>query len=134
MPITTFYDPILATLNILRSRLPAEQPGVRFGTDEPNFTQRGGDLPYVRVRLDGSFGKYPVTQSATVRVQVYAATEPQALALAHVVQALLLSYEGGTEARSFGFLTGPIITRDPDTQTPLAFLTTSARLRPRPLE
>lgn len=134
MPITTFYDPILATLNILRSRLPAEHLGVRFGTDAPDFTQRGGATPYVRVRLDGSFGKYPVTQSATVRVQVYAETEPLALELAHTIQALLLSYEGGKEARSFGFLTGPITTRDPDTNKPLAFLTTSARLRPRPLE
>lgn len=134
-PLTIFPDPILATLEVLRATLPDFYPDAVIGTVHPEFQETGGPgLPYVRVALDGTFGQHPVTQEATVRVQVYDAHPSEALAIAQLTRGLLLAHEGGTKLRSFGALTGPILTTDPDSATPLAYVTVSARLRPEPLE
>jgi hypothetical protein len=128
--LVVFPDAMLATLEVLRDRLPAYASGVVCGTLDPKPDQ---SLPYVRVRLDATFGRYPVAETATVRLLVHAASEAKALSLAQTARAVLLAYEGGAKARSFGRLTGPFPTTDPDTGSPVAFLTVAARLRPTTL-
>lgn len=130
----TFPDPILATLEVLRAKAPGYVPGTTFGTVPPSV-QREGDrkAPYGMVALDAVSGQYPVHQSATVRVVAYGVTETQALALAQILRAVLLVHEGTGPARSFGELTGPIPSTDPDTGAPIAYFTVAARMRPTPL-
>lgn len=133
-PAVVFPDPLIATLDVLRAGVPTHVPGATFGTVPPS-AQRSDDAsaPYAFVDLDAVTGQYPVHMSATVRVVAYAATPAQTLALAQVCRAILLSHPGDAAARSFGELTGPIPTTDPDTDAPVAFFTVAARLRPTPL-
>lgn len=135
-PLVVFPDAKLATLEVLRHRIPAEVDGVAVGTTDPRTQNPNApSFPYVRVvGFDSTYGKYPVTQTSSVRLNVYDATPAKALRLAHVVHGILLAYEGGPEVRSFGAQSGPLPTTDPDTNAPVAFLTVSARLRPEPLE
>lgn len=130
----TFPDPVLAVLEVLRAKAPDYVPGTTFGTAAPSV-QRAGDrkAPYGLVALDAVSGQYPVHMSATVRVVAYGVTEAQTLALAQILRAVLLSHEGGGPARSFGELTGPIPSTDPDTSAPVAYFTVAARMRPTPL-
>lgn len=129
-----FPDPIIAALAILRANVPAHVGGAAFGTVAPS-AQRTGDsaAPYGMVALDAVSGRYPVHLSATLRVVAYGATEAQTLALAQVCRAVLLSDDGTGAARSFGELTGPIPSADPDTGAPIAYFTVAARMRPTPL-
>jgi hypothetical protein len=133
-PSVVFPDAILAALEVLRAQVPGHVPGAAFGTAAPSV-QRTGDLkaPYGMVALDAVFGQYPVHQSATIRVVAYGTTEAQTLALAQICRTVLLTHEGGGAARSFGELTGPIPSSDPDTGAPVAYFTVAARMRPTPL-
>lgn len=133
-PAVVFADPISAALAVLRAKVPGYVPGATFGTVAPSV-QRSGDsrAPYGMVALDSVSGRYPVHLSATVRVVAYGATEAQSLALAQVCRAVLLADDGAGAARSFGELTGPIPSTDPDNNAPVAFFTVAARMRPTPL-
>jgi hypothetical protein len=133
-PVVVFADPIAAALQILRAKVPGHVPGAAFGTVAPSV-QRTGDYaaPYAMVALDAVSGRYPVHLAATLRVVAYGATESQTLALAQVCRAVLLADDGTGNARSFGELTGPIPSTDPDNGAPVAFFTVAARMRPTPL-
>lgn len=134
-PRTVFPDARLAALEVLRDRVPTYAAGIVFVTRDydPDDPDRPA-LPYVKVGLDATFGQYPVTRTATLRLVTHATTEAAALDIAGLCQAVLLAYEGGAKVRSFGELTGPIPTTDTTTGGPVAFLTLAARLRPQPLE
>lgn len=135
-PLVTFPDPILAALGVLRTRLPAlfEALGVTVGTVDPGLL--GGDFtgpPYVMVRLDATLTRYPVTETATLRVTTWGGTEAKGLRLAQLARAVLLAHPGDLQVRSFGALTGPIPATDPDDGQPLSYFTVAARLRPTTL-
>lgn len=133
-PLVIFPDPMLAVLEVLRERLPAHVEGVTLGTKTPDPDKgEPASLPYVLVRQDGAWGTYPVQETATVRLTVWAGSEARALAVVRTARALLLAYEGGAKVRSFGNLTAPMPTEDPDTGAPLGYCTVAARLRPYPL-
>lgn len=133
-PAVVFPDPLAATLAVLRDRVPDHVPGAVFVTKDYDATDEDRPaLPYARVTVDAAFGRYPATRSATVRIVAHAATAAQAATFADVCNALLLSYEGGPEVRSFGQGTGPLPATDPDTGAPIAAITVQARTRPTPL-
>lgn len=137
-PAVVFPDARKATLDVIRAALPAYVEGLtasNFGTILPDVEETGGPpLPYVYVAHDGTpSSRYVVTESATIRVVVWHGSDDRALALAQVVRALLLSYEGGPDVRSFGRLAGPLPTTDPASGSPLAYFTVAARLRPSTL-
>lgn len=123
--IVRFPDPMLATLDVLRPALPA----IRFGTVTPEEMPEP-PLPYVMVRLDGSFISDLVVKTATIRISVWHRTEAECLDLAGTVEAVLLGYPGGEAVRSIGPLTGAFPTTDPDTGNPLSSFTVAVRLRP----
>ena len=122
--VVRFPDPMRAVLDILRATLPA----VTFGTVQPE-EMASSPLPYVMVRLDGSF-RSVVTKSATVRISAWASTESAALDLAESIESELLGYRGGAKVRSIAPLTGAFPTFDPDYGAALASFTVAVRLRP----
>ena len=128
-PLVTFPDARMTTLAVLRAS--DRLTGVEFGT-KPYDVEAADPpaLPYAAVALDGARGQWPVVQVATIRVSVWHETEAEGEALAALVRAVLLAYSGDTDVRSFGELTGPIPTTDPDSGGPLSFFTVAARLRP----
>lgn len=133
-PLVVFPDALLETLAVLRSRTDL-YPSATFGTYTPEPADDGGPaLPYVRVSLDSASGKYPVSQSASVRVYVWGVNAAGALALAHRCRAVLLAFDGNAKVRHFRDLTDPIPSTDPDSGAPVAFFTVAARLRPETLE
>lgn len=135
-PLVTFPDPMLAVLEILRDRLPAtEAAALNLGTILPEDHAEGAfpGLPYAAVRLDATAPGYPVTETATIRVAIWAASEAKGLRLAQVVRAVLAAYEGGPKVRSLSPLTGPYPSSDPESGAPLSYLTVAARLRPTTL-
>lgn len=123
----TFPDPMLATLDVLRTLM----PHITFGTLQPE-DMTSSPVPYVMVRIDGSFRRM-VTRAATMRVSVWHGTEAEGLAVAEYVEARLCAFPGDAQVRCFKPLTGPFPTNDPETGSPLASLTVSALLRPKPL-
>lgn len=133
-PLVVFPDARIATLAVLRAEASTIGDGVTFGTRVPDVANTGGPtLPFVLVSHDATYGRFPVTETAAIRLTVWAASEAATLALAQRARAVLLAYPGGTAVRSFGRLTGPIPTADPDSGTPIAYLTVAARLRPTQL-
>ncbi|WP_143740500.1 hypothetical protein [Micromonospora echinospora] len=108
-------------------------PAVAFGTKRlDDFAEDDVPaLPYAMVASDGAFVRQPTTLVATVRVAVWGESDAAGYDLADDLHATLLGYEGGSEVRGFGPLTGPLPTEDPDTGQPLTSFTVSARLRPR---
>ncbi len=135
-PAVVFPDPMLAVLEILRDRLPAtEAATLSLGTLSPDEFADGAfpGKPYAMVRLDFASTRYPIVETATIRVGVWGDSEAKGLRLAQVVRAVLLSYEGGSKVRSVSPLTGPYPTEDPDDGTPLSYFTVAARLRPTSL-
>lgn len=129
----TFPDAQLAALAILRaeSGVGALFEGVTFGTKplDPALPS-ASTPPYVAVALDASGGFYPVVEVATLRVSVWHLTDHDGLDVAKKVRAVLLAYLGDAEVRSFGDLTAPVPTTDPDSGGPLSYFTVAARLRP----
>lgn len=132
--LVRFPDPLSATLDVLRARVPALAAGVTFGTLRPEVKKDGGPrLPYVCLSVDTVTGQYPVVSSAVVRVAVWGTSDAKGLDLARVCHAVLRAYEGDSKVRSFGQGTDPIPTSDPDSGSPLSYFTVSARLKPSPL-
>ena len=131
-PRVIFPDAMKAALAILRAEPLLD--GVTFGTKPLDVTsETAPSVPYAAVRLAATFPRYPVGETATLRVSVWAATDAEGLALAQRVRAVLLAHPGNGDVRSFGPLTGPVPTEDPDTRGPLSYFTVAARLRPQPL-
>lgn len=129
--LVVFADARLAALEVLRANASAVAPGVTFGTRQPDVAGNGGPaLPYVLVGHDAAYGTSRTGETAVVRLAVWARSESSALSIAQRARAVLLAYRGGIKARGFRPLTGPIPTTDPDSGTPLAYLTVAARLRP----
>lgn len=134
-PMVVFPDPLLVSLSVLRSGIGAVYtPPVRFGTIDPD--RRPADLqglPYVRVAMDGGQSRYPVLETANLRITVWAATEDETLRLAQLLRAVVMAYPGDQDLRSFGQPSVPLPAPDPDSGSPLAFFTVAARLRPTQL-
>lgn len=127
-PRVTFPDPLLALLTILRAEVPDATFGTRLPEDFDHLTRPG--LPYVLIRADATFTRYPIVETATVRVTVWHTTAAAAAALAQRVRAVLLSYPGGPDVRSVAQVSGPVPTIDPEGGTPLSTFSVAARLRP----
>jgi hypothetical protein len=133
-PLVAFPDPIFETLRILRDRLPGhpETSAVACGTLQVEETTES--LPYLMVALDGSTTRYPVSETASLRIVVWAGTDLEALRIAQIARGLLFSLGRDSKVRSYGEpSTGPRPDTDPDTGGPLSSFTVSARLRPEPL-
>lgn len=124
-----FPDPRLAALTVLRAIAPND---ATYGTKPLDaFADAASPtMPYVMVAVDAVFRPRTPLETATIRVTVWHDDEFACNALARTLRANLLAYEGGADVRSFGALTGPIPTSDPDTGTPLSTFTVAARLRP----
>lgn len=126
--MTSFADPQLAVLTVLRVLAPEASYGTRARDDFPE-----GDvpaLPYAQIRAGTPWFRWPVMASAPIRIVVWAETEAASTALAWRLHAFLLDYEGGPDVRGFGAQVGPAPADDPDTGRPLASFTVTARLRP----
>lgn len=138
-PRVVFPDPMLAVVNILRTRLAslpssAAATGATVGTRVPvDKTLDKTYLPFILVRLDGSTLNHRVDEEATIRVSVWHDSEAKGIALAQACRAILLSYEGGSEIRVATPLTGVIPTSDPESGDPLSSFTVAVRLRPSTL-
>lgn len=137
-PLVVFPDPQLAVVELLRTKLSARAEtfatGATVGTVTPDGEARTlTSAPYVMVRLDATASRYPVDETATIRVSVWHSSEAKSLALGQLCRALLLSYEGGEKIRVATPLTGPIPAGDPESGDPLSTFTVAIRLRPDPL-
>jgi len=131
-----FPDPLVVALGILRAEPSATYGGsVKFGTvfpeDRPASAQ---GLPYVRLSVDSRAGFYPVTSTASLRVQVWASTEAKAATLAERLRAVLLSHPGDANSRGCSEGVGPLPATDPDiSDSTFSYFTAALRLRPIPL-
>lgn len=121
-------DPRNATLALLRAAV----PGPTYGTKDPDeFPDDAKPArPYVKVSVDAEYQTNQALTVTTVRVGVWGADDFTGYALARQLHSALLAYGGGADVRSFGPLTGPVPTQDPDTGEPLCAFTVAARLRP----
>lgn len=128
--MTTFADPTVAALAILR----ALEPGVTFGTKAITDWPEGDipTLPYAQVRAGAAAVRWPIAAETPIRVVAWASTEHAATALAWRLHGALLDYRHGTDVRSFAPSLGPAPADDPDSGQPLASFTVLARLRPHP--
>jgi hypothetical protein len=136
-PLVVFPDPLLETLRVLRARLPGhgETDEVSCGTVQvESATAAGETLPYLMVALDGSSTRYPVAETAALRVVVWAETDLEALRIAQIARGFLFTLERDRKVRSYGEpSTGPRPDEDPDNGGPMASFTVAARLRPESL-
>lgn len=134
-PLIVFPDPALAVRDLLRQllaeRTEPEARGAIVSTKDPSKVD-GGQLPYVQVRVDGRFRDSRLNGRASVRFVVWHRDEGLTVALAALIEGLLLSAHS-PKVRGFSPLTGPLPTGDPDTGAPMAALTLTARLRPAQL-
>jgi len=121
-PLTTFTDPRLGVLTLLRDELPTYD----FGTKLPRTVTD----PFVLIARDFSRTRYPVDERVTIRVTVYATDSADAEALAQLCRAHLLSTKGTALIRATGALTGPLDAVDPDTGAALASFTVAVHTRP----
>lgn len=133
-PAIVFPDGQRAVRDLLRSllagRSETEAQGATVGTRIPSWRSDDAPaLPYVAVRLDGTFRDSRLNGRASVRVVVWHRDEGLGVALASLAEGLLLSGHG-FGVRNVGPLTGPIATSDPETGDPMTSFTVTARLRP----
>lgn len=134
-PAIIFPDAMLAVIEALKLKL--DLVSNEYVTNYTIGTRVPGDksldkstLPYILVRLDGSTLSRVVDETATVRVAVWHISESKGLALAGVLRALLLSYEGDSKIRAIQSLTGIIPSSDPESGDPLSSFTVAVHLRP----
>lgn len=133
-PVVIFGDPLMGTLDALRSRMPGYDGTATYGTKQPTTAADGSPVrPYVMVAVDRMSGQYPAFAVATVRVTVWHTSESRALQLAMRARAVLLSDRGNNHVRHFGEGIGPNPLTDPETNSPMCSFTVAARLRPIPL-
>ena len=136
-PMVTFPDALIGALAILRAGV----PGVKFGTIRPEDRPRNSQgLPYVRLTIDATAVRYPVSRTDYLRVVVWDTDTANSLALAQTCLAVLMAFPGNSDVRSFGEPIGPTPASDPDAGplvnrasdagSPFAFFTVAARLRP----
>lgn len=129
-----FPDAMAEVASILRDVLTDsendEAEGATVGTSIP-WTRGNGapELPYVLVRHDGARIQQRVVENVTIRVAVYHRTEYLGHALAQLCRRILVEHSGGA-VRGIRPLTGPFMTSDPDSGSPLSFFTISVRTRP----
>lgn len=132
-PVILFPDPQLATRDLLRVLLAERVNTSHISTRDAPTDDNEAPRPWVRVR-SGSPQRYArVSAVANVRITVYAADEGEAIALASLIEALLLAEATSEDLKGFGPVSGPVSSTDPDTGEPFALVTVAARLRPRQL-
>lgn len=129
-PIITFPDAQLLTRDLLRQQLPLfpEADGATVDTRDPSKAPEAG-RPYVRVSLEASSRDARLDGTATLRVAVWHESEGDALALASLIEGVLLA-TSTPEVRGFSPETSPLPAPDPDTGEPMAAFTVVARPRP----
>jgi hypothetical protein len=134
-PAIIFPDAMLAVIEALKLKL--ETVSAEHVTTYTIGTRVPGDksldkstLPYILVRLDGSSLSRVVDETATIRIAVWHSSESKGLALAGVLRALLLSYEGDSKIRAIQSLTGTVPASDPESGEPLSSFTVAVHLRP----
>lgn len=131
-PLTTFTDAQLAVCDLLRPALVASSASYAAGAAVG--TKLGTTRPFVLVRQDAAFPRYPVDERVTVRVACWHSSEFKALALVRLCMAYLGSTSGTVGGiRATRPLTGPVPTTDPDTGEPLAYATCAVHTWPVPL-
>jgi hypothetical protein len=137
-PLVVFPDAQLAVVQLLRTKLAARTDSVATGAVVGTMMPDGKEpsprsAPYIMVRLDGTSTRYPVDETADMRVAVWHSSEAKSLALAQLCRALLLAHAGSEQIRVVSPLTGPIPASDPESGDPLSSFTVAVRLRPNPL-
>lgn len=130
MSLVVFPDPLLVCLSLIRNApATAELSSVTYGTKTPDeLATRFPGLPYAALSLVGTASRYPFWETATVRISVWAETPGSAYRTVQLIRAALIETDG-PEA-SISRSGGPLLTSDPDTQRPMAFVDVSVRLRP----
>jgi hypothetical protein len=137
-PLVVFPDAQLAIVELLRAELADRTESFAGNAVVGTIMPNGDDpnpksAPYIMVRLDGTSTRYPVDETADIRVAVWHSSEAKSLALAQLCRALLLAHAGSQTIRVVTPLTGPIPASDPESGDPLSSFTVAARLRPNPL-
>lgn len=132
--IISFTDPRLGVRNRLRElavgRPEREAQGLTADRISTKAVATGATLPWVQVADDGNFRDANLNGRATVRVVVWHSDEGLGLALARLLEALLLGRGSSDLLRGCNPLIGPRPTGDPDTGAPMSYFTITARLRP----
>lgn len=124
---------MIAAVSVVRETVTASPEPVFDGATVSVKVPRDGTppTPFFLVRAEGNFpGASPASERASIRVSVWHDSEDLGLDAASLLRSRLLSYSGGSGIRSFGRLTGPIPSEDPESGRPLTFFTVAARLRP----
>ncbi|WWV91844.1 hypothetical protein GMYAFLOJ_CDS0014 [Microbacterium phage phiMiGM15] len=132
-PVIVFPDAQLATRDLLRALLAPHEPAATVSTRNAPTDDAGSPRPWVRVRSDPPQRTARASATATVRITVFADDEGASVALALLIEGLLLAEASSDALRGFGPVSGPAAGIDPETRAPLALLTVAARLRPRQL-
>lgn len=125
----TFADARL----VIRDRLRALLPGVTVSTrDFPSNDSAAATVPYIQIKSDGSLRDSTLDGRDTIRYLCYGADDGLTTTLARRAEALILADSGG-ELRGCTPQQSTFPTYDPDLGRPMAYFTTTARLRPRNL-
>lgn len=140
-PLIRFDDAQLATRDALRALLAErdepEAAGATVSTRDPvGSTREDTALPHVKVATLTAPRGSRLDVTPSVRVTVWHRDEGLALALAGLIEALLLRGVTAGPIRRFNPDGGPVPVPggDPDTGLPMAFITLTARMRPRQTE
>jgi hypothetical protein len=134
-PLTIYLDgqSELAVMlrDALAGRSEAFAAGARVNTRIPSGTEPyGAVVPLVVVRQDGNGRDLQrVRDSVPYRVLVWHEDEDSAYDLSQLCHALVLAHDGEVISGVLAELT-PFVTRDPDTDEPMATFTVIAKLRP----
>lgn len=136
-PLVLFTDVTAGVLDLLRAGLAARDDAyigdVTVSAKVPTGKVPDKGLPLVVVRHDGTpASRYPVDETATVRVTVWHRDEPAAVRLAQLCRGLILTTRGTDLVRATRPLTGPVPAADPDTGEPIATFTVAVHPRPLP--
>lgn len=121
-PATVFTDPREAVLTLVRDQIVDVDAGAVIPDTIPH--------PFVLVAHDATATRYPVDETATIRVTVFDATGYAAVGTAQTVRAAILSTKGTAGIRATRALTGPVPVVDPETGQQMATFTVAVHTRP----
>jgi hypothetical protein len=131
-PVITYPDPQLATRDLIRQLLAAQGVDADVSTRDPAVDDAvARPRPYVRVR-GGISTRGVANAEGDLDISAFDVDEGAALALASLVEGLILAEVTSADIVGFSHISGPTPAHDP-AAGPFALVSVTARLRPRQL-
>lgn len=128
-PLVTFYDPVKVGLDILRGAFAVAEPTVEISAKAPEGSTGKRVTPLLLVIHGGATTRYPFDERTVLRLSVIAGSPFEANRLVGLARAYLTAHTDA-RIRAVEQVSGPVITRDPDTGEPIATVSVAVHARP----